>query len=188
MCRLRATTLDPTPRASREARDAVRAATRAWGIDDSDDLQVIASELVTNAVLHARTAIELQLCVAAGVFEVAVGDGATGQPMLRATRLDLLGDLDLVPVAALDVHDRHPSMAVGAAGSVAAGRGLLLVAALADRWGSTARRGGGKHVWAQVPQPVGGPHPAACPCPGSTTHTPGGISVRHIAGPWDMAS
>lgn len=188
MCRQRVTTFDPSPRAAGGARAAVGQACDAWGIAPTEDLLVIASELVTNAVLHARTAIDLQVCVAAGVIEVAVGDSDTGRPTVRPDRSDLLADLDRVPVQALDIDDRHPDLRVGAAGSVAAGRGLLLVASLAHRWGVVARPGGGKDVWAQVEQPTGWPHRADCRCAGVASHSPGGLGVRHIAGAWDAAS
>ena len=187
MCRQRATSFAPSPRAAQGGRTAVGQACDAWGIAPTEDLLVIASELVTNAVLHARTAIDLQVCVAAGVIEVAVGDSDAGRPTVRPDRRDLLADLDRVPVRALDVDDRHPDLSVGAAGSVAAGRGLLLVAALAQRWGVAPRPGGGKDVWAQVTQPTGWPHRPDCRCAGALAHTPGGLEVLHLPGAWDQA-
>lgn len=187
MCRRQFTSFDPGPRAARGARVAVGQACDTWDIAPTEDLLVIASELVTNAVLHARTAIDVQVCVAAGVIEVAVGDGDPGRPTVRPDREDLLADLDRVPVQALDLDDRHPDLTVGAAGSVAAGRGLLLVATLAHRWGVVARPGG-KDVWAQVEQPTGWPHRADCRCATAPAITPGGLPVLHIAGTWDAAS
>jgi hypothetical protein len=44
--------------------------------------------------------------------------------------------------------ERDVRLDVGAAGTLAGGRGLLLVEALADEWGVT-RRGNGKVVWAK---------------------------------------
>ncbi len=188
MCRHRSTTFDPSPRAARGARTAVSQACAAWGIAPTEDLLVIASELVTNAVLHARTPIDLLVSVAGGVIEVSVGDNDASRPTVRPDRADLLADLDRVPVAALDVDDRHPDLTVGAAGSVAAGRGLLLVAAMAARWGVVPRPGGGKDVWAQLTQPTGWPHRADCPCAGVSSRSPAGLGVRHIVGAWDAAS
>ena len=185
MCRQLVCAIALSPGAARNARRAVTVAARAWSLMVPNDLPLIASELVTNAVLHARTPISLELCVAAGVVEVAVVDDAAGQPTVRPGRADLLGDLDAVSLDALDLCDRHPDLVVGAAGGVAAGRGLLLVEALADRWGVTPRDGGGKAVWAQLSARQPWTYDGDCRCAGSSAFTAGGAAVRHITGPWD---
>ncbi|MFJ8779596.1 SpoIIE family protein phosphatase [Streptomyces sp. NPDC102476] len=93
----------------------------------SDDAVVVASELVTNAVIHAGTDVELdcrlEACSGALVVEV----------------------LDHHPSRAPRDGDPEPSY-----GTPEYGRGLRLVAALAETWGITYRTGA-KTVWAQLP-------------------------------------
>ncbi|MFF1921569.1 SpoIIE family protein phosphatase [Streptomyces sp. NPDC058221] len=106
----------------------------------SDDAAVIVSELVTNAVVHAGTNVELLFRL-----EEATEDEASA--------------------LVLEVSDHHPARAVrsdgrepGAGSDSAAapeqlaeyGRGLELVATLAERWGITYRTGL-KTVWARLP-------------------------------------
>ncbi|MCX4574898.1 SpoIIE family protein phosphatase [Streptomyces sp. NBC_01571] len=99
-----------------------------------DDAVVIVSELVTNAVVHAGTDVEL-------VCRLEIGDD--GGP----------GVLDAVIV---EVSDHHPSRAVreDAAerpyGTPEYGRGLRLVSTLSEAWGITYRTGV-KTVWARLP-------------------------------------
>ena len=87
----------------------------------ADTAQLVASELVTNAVVHAGTAIGLTLRLMAPDLHIAVRDKADG---------------------AVHITDDDP-------GSVHAGRGLRLVEALASRWGSF-HPNNGKVVWATV--------------------------------------
>ncbi|MFE7776885.1 ATP-binding protein [Streptomyces sp. NPDC057445] len=49
-----------------------------------DDILLIVSELVTNAVLHAEGPYALVLTAEAGAVDVAVTDGSTAAPVLRA--------------------------------------------------------------------------------------------------------
>lgn len=95
------------PLAAAEARRQVRAALRAWKIPVDPDIAVLlASDLVTNAIRR--------------------GDGETVTLAIRCSRGHLRIDVrDLSrPVPAVD----EPA--------VEAGRGLVLVAALSDDWGS----------------------------------------------------
>ncbi|MFE5142913.1 SpoIIE family protein phosphatase [Streptomyces fagopyri] len=106
----------------------------AFGERLRDDAVVIVSELVTNAVVHAGTDVEL-VCR----FELG-DDGGAGVP-------------DAVIV---EVSDHHPSRPVreDAAerpyGTPEYGRGLRLVSALSEAWGITYRTGV-KTVWARLP-------------------------------------
>jgi anti-anti-sigma factor len=88
---------------------------------DGDAAQLIASELVTNAVVHAGTPIDLTLRLAPDVLHIAVRDGGDGRARLTS------------------VVDE----------SAESGRGLLLVDALATSWG-TFIPDVGKVVWATV--------------------------------------
>ncbi|GAA2524528.1 MULTISPECIES: SpoIIE family protein phosphatase [Streptomyces] len=92
-----------------------------------DDVTLIASELVTNAVVHAGTDVHL------------------------TCRLEETGAL------VVEVADRHPSRAPRGTEPEASphdapeyGRGLPLVAALSEAWGITYRPGT-KTVWARLP-------------------------------------
>ncbi|PZT75015.1 MULTISPECIES: SpoIIE family protein phosphatase [unclassified Streptomyces] len=110
----------------------------------SDDAAVIVSELVTNAVVHAGTTVELHFRL-----EEATEDEASA--------------------LILEVSDQHPARTVRgdhghsaaeAAGAPADyGRGLEIVAALAERWGITYRAGA-KTVWARLPVDDWNPFPA----------------------------
>ena len=80
---------------------------------------LVTSELVTNAIEHARTPATLQLRRRPRYLYVAVLDGARTEPVRR--------------------HDRDPE-AVG-------GRGLHMVGVVSTRWGHLLRPDG-KVVWA----------------------------------------
>ncbi|MFI6464347.1 SpoIIE family protein phosphatase [Streptomyces sp. NPDC050538] len=130
-------TLSGSPLAPGSARGLVRAALREWAelglpgtekLTDrlADDAMVVVSELVTNAVVHAGTDVEL-VC-----------------------RLE---DADSIVV---EVADHHPSRAPRDNNAEPAyetpefGRGLRLVSTLAEAWGVTYRTGV-KTVWARLP-------------------------------------
>jgi anti-anti-sigma regulatory factor len=87
----------------------------------ADTAQLVVSELVTNAVVHAGTPIRLTLRLVLGDLDIAVRDDANGT--VRIT-------------------DDDPD-------AVFTGRGLRLVDALASRWGSFYPDEG-KVVWATV--------------------------------------
>ena len=186
MCRRALLGLEPTPQAAGEARRFVASTCHRWGIDAvRHELTLTVSELVTNAVLHARTQIEVELCVIGGAVTVCVIDRDPRPPVIRPVRLDLLADLDAVGDLGLpttpDLDDRHPATYVGSSGSIAGGRGLLIVDALADEWG-VADRTDGKEVWLTVP--VQWEHEHECVCDKHRFARPGHGCV-HIAGPWD---
>ncbi|MFI9340174.1 SpoIIE family protein phosphatase [Streptomyces sp. NPDC052773] len=126
-------TLAGGPHAPGAARRLLRTALREWadlGLPGADrageDAAVVVSELVTNAVVHAGTDVEL------------------------ACRLE-----PETGALVVEITDRHPSRAPrdGAAepghGTPEYGRGLRLVAALCESWGVTYRRGA-KTVWARM--------------------------------------
>ncbi len=91
----------------------------------AQDVVLVASELVGNAVVHARAGSGDQLAVTwqvvPGAVTVEVGDPSPELPQLRT-----------------------------ASDSATGGRGLHIVEAIADAWG-VRRTSHGKQVWARVP-------------------------------------
>jgi anti-anti-sigma regulatory factor len=121
----RAMTLSPVPSAPAQSRQFAHDVCDEWGISRVAALaELVASELVTNAVMHARTQIGMTLRLAGDTLSVAVRDGDP-RPMFRP-----------VPGAFGAPADEH-------------GRGLLLLDAMADAWGSTPTADG-KVVWANI--------------------------------------
>jgi anti-sigma regulatory factor (Ser/Thr protein kinase) len=108
------------PAAPAQARRHVRAAITAWDLPaDPDTAALLTSELVTNAIRHEPgPAITLAITAPPGHLRI-------------------------------DVHDTAPALPAPAAGAppdAEAGRGLMLVAALAVSWGCY-RTTAGKAVW-----------------------------------------
>ncbi|MBB1243526.1 ATP-binding protein [Streptomyces durbertensis] len=121
--------LSSTRRGARLARLLVSTQLAVWDLSPhvTGRAEQIAAELAANAALHGRVRgrdfrLSLALDSASGVLRVAVTD-ARG--------------------------DRLPAKAVSAADDDESGRGLVLVAALADRWGTEPHPPGGKTVWAE---------------------------------------
>jgi anti-sigma regulatory factor (Ser/Thr protein kinase) len=111
--------LPPTARSVVEARHRVRDTLFQWGLDALTDAAVLlTSELVTNAVLHARTGLVLGLSRTPEGVRIAVTDGSAVSPAARRR----------------------------ASATATTGRGLLLLERLADAW-STDLTAGGKTVW-----------------------------------------
>ncbi|MFD5257998.1 SpoIIE family protein phosphatase [Streptomyces bobili] len=115
------------PEALIQARHMIRAAVRTWGAQErSDDVELVADELVTNALMHTEGAaiVTLRLLTGGGRrLRVEVEDSSSALPRRREA-----GD------------------------SGVSGRGLLLVELLSDVWGVEAR-GGGKCVWCEFGVP-----------------------------------
>jgi anti-sigma regulatory factor (Ser/Thr protein kinase) len=101
-------------------------AARQWGFDDLDELALIVSEMVTNAILHAETpsVVTCRPLDAHGI-ELAVTDRGGGLPTMG-------------PLA----DDRGTS-----------GRGLRIVDALAASWGVEHDPDGSKTIWARFGAP-----------------------------------
>jgi hypothetical protein len=123
----------PTRRGARLARRLAAHQLDAWGVPHgtsaSDAAVLIVAELSANAVFHGRV---------------------PG----RDFALRLVHE----PAAALvrvEVSDTHPALPVSLDPSADSdgGRGLILVEALAARWGVTDRTGPGKTIWAEVDLP-----------------------------------
>jgi anti-anti-sigma regulatory factor/anti-sigma regulatory factor (Ser/Thr protein kinase) len=110
----------PVSGAARHARDIVTEACSRWGLPHlTGPGSLIASELVTNATVHAGTMMTFRITLRQRYVHIAVHDGSPQEPVL-------------MPPA-------DPW--------VPGGRGLLLVASMAVRWGCMPSRDG-KVVWA----------------------------------------
>ncbi len=135
-----------------------------------DDAALALTELVANAVMHAATPLVVAVSCERGMVEIAVHDGNPSMPAIRPHRTDIEGDIRqalaaeaAAAAAAGPVDERDPRGYVGDAGSLAGGRGLLLVDALSAQWG-VSPLSDGKAVWVRTPVPEGWPHGADCPC------------------------
>jgi hypothetical protein len=79
--------LGPVPTAARAGREFVREVCGRWGLDGlADPAALLASELVTNAVLHARTALELRVELRRSRLQLAVTDQDPDLTRVRAAR------------------------------------------------------------------------------------------------------
>ncbi|SES34951.1 Histidine kinase-like ATPase domain-containing protein [Streptomyces sp. yr375] len=112
------------------ARAEARVLAREWGLPGpvADSLEWVVTELLTNAVIHGRTMRGSHVVVGYHLdgdrLRVEVRDAASGMP-------------ELVPLV------------VEGGDEPEGGRGLQIVAALADAWGVTPRVIG-KTVWAEL--------------------------------------
>ena len=110
------------------ARDHAVACLREWlGAERADaetrlidDVRLIVSELVTNAILHGGPPVQLRMRKGGRRLLIEVRDGTLSTPQLRRA----------LP------SDNH-------------GRGLLIVSLLSERWG-TRPTPTGKSVWCQL--------------------------------------
>jgi anti-sigma regulatory factor (Ser/Thr protein kinase) len=94
-----------------------------------EDLRLVVSELASNAVAHAKTPFTVTLSGANESVVLAIEDGSASVPVRAA------------PDA-----------------SNTSGRGLMLVEALSDEWGTRTDGHGLKSVWASFPSRPGSPH------------------------------
>ena len=141
------------PQSARAARALLRTCLERWDLPALEaDAALALSELVTNGVVHARTTLLVGITRSREWLEVSVADDSPWPVQRRPHRQDIASDLVVLAQAEqrLGPHldDRDTRLDVGSAGTLAGGRGLLLVEALADEWGVTPR-GAGKAVWAR---------------------------------------
>ncbi|MFY1686801.1 ATP-binding protein [Plantactinospora sp. WMMB782] len=123
--------LAPKPQAVSAARGLVRECCERWRLSDiADDAQLVASELVANAVEHAGTDIDLTLCHHRQRLRISVADRHSGVPAL--SRRESAPDPDQ-PLAIR-------------------GRGLAMVTRSAASWG-VLPASDGKIVWASLRTP-----------------------------------
>jgi CheY-like chemotaxis protein/anti-sigma regulatory factor (Ser/Thr protein kinase) len=116
-------TLDGSLTSARDARAFAADLLAQWGVGDlADDVLLVVTELVNNAVTHARSECVLRISISPVSVRVEVTDQGSGAP-------------DPLPPSTTRNH----------------GRGLHLVDALTAAWGFEPRaEGGGKTVWAEL--------------------------------------
>ena len=114
--------LPPDRTAPARARHFVADAMRASRCDEAriPDATLLVSEIVTNAVLHARSATRCSIDIDDGVVRVSVWDASAARPRVRTYTPDAV-----------------------------TGRGLVLVERIASRWGVDMERDG-KSVWFEI--------------------------------------
>lgn len=115
--------LTPHPTSVGAARRFVRDVLKTRLVDDGvvSTVELLTSEVVTNAIVHARSGPQLAVEVDDNVVRVAVRDSSPELPVRRLARLDDLS-----------------------------GRGVVIVEELASAWGVELERSGAKRVWFEV--------------------------------------
>nr|WP_255946297.1 SpoIIE family protein phosphatase [Streptomyces sp. ODS25] len=110
------------PEAPRHARRFIKRTLRAWNVTrELDTVLLVVSELVTNALVHTDGQVRLELTLINNRLRVAVTDASPRTPV------------------------KPTSIGWEATG----GRGILLVQAVSDAWG-TLPVSGGKQVWSEI--------------------------------------
>jgi len=115
--------LAPTAPSITAARHVVLELLRVWGTpQDRDDAALLVTELVANVVDHVggEASLTLELTSSEGWLRIAVRDGSSVCPVVQ------------------ELSQERPR-----------GRGLRMVQAIADRWGSEDHQGG-KRVWFEL--------------------------------------
>jgi len=114
--------LPPEPTSATRARALAREQLSAMCTRDAlDTIALLVTELVTNAILHARTPLQLTLETQPGLVRICVEDESNEQPTLQHYEPDAV-----------------------------TGRGLVLVDQLSSSWGVDSTPSG-KVVWCEVP-------------------------------------
>ena len=115
--------LPPTARSVTAARHLVVDLLRAWSAPhDAQDAALLVTELVANVVDHVggTEVFTLEVALAEDWLRIGVVDGSAVRPVIR------------------EMDSGNPR-----------GRGMRLIAAIADRWGAEDHRGG-KRVWFEL--------------------------------------
>jgi anti-sigma regulatory factor (Ser/Thr protein kinase) len=128
------------PRSVGTARDFCLSTMRRWGVQDrGDDVAVVVSELLTNALRHGvpQAQARTQAQTPAGAAHLS----------RWPVRLGLVQPGHFVLCAVADPSPRLPEPKEPDY-LAESGRGLHVISALSDRWGCTAPAEAGKVVWA----------------------------------------
>ncbi|MEV7048012.1 ATP-binding protein [Streptomyces anulatus] len=126
-----------TPRGARLARRLVSHRLHEWGhpynTTTNDTVTLVAAELAANAVRHGHV---------------------PGRDFHLRLTIDADADATPIRIEVTDTRTERIPVLASPAPDAEAGRGLLLVAALATRWGTTPRTATpGKTVWAEISSP-----------------------------------
>ncbi|NYJ34320.1 serine phosphatase RsbU (regulator of sigma subunit)/anti-sigma regulatory factor (Ser/Thr protein kinase) [Nocardiopsis aegyptia] len=119
----------PAPETAAAAREFVHDTLLSWGVEPTDDVILLVSELVTNAVIHAKSSLEVTVRRGEGSTEVMVTDAAPERAVPQA------GPLSVDTSASPDARS--------------GGLGLALASAIASSWGVSYGRAD-KAVWFRV--------------------------------------
>jgi hypothetical protein len=118
--------LEPRVSAARQCREVIMAACARWGrVELAEPACIVVTEMVNNVVAHAKTSMIVLIASRGEAVSVAVRDRSTVAPSYAGA-----------PVSP----------------TAAGGRGMLLIDAMASRWGSLTLADG-KVVWALVTRP-----------------------------------
>ena len=117
------TILTPHPTSVGAARRFVRDVLKTRRVDDGvvSTVELLTSEVVTNAIVHARSGPQLAVEVDEDKVRVAVRDSSPDVPVRKLGAVDDLS-----------------------------GRGVIIVEELAAAWGVERERNGAKRVWFEV--------------------------------------
>jgi len=117
------TSLSSHPTSASAARRFVRSVLLEWALADDrvDSVLICTDELVTNAIVHVCSDIDVVVSRSAGRVRVEVHDRSTRPPLRRVEPVD-----------------------------ADSGRGLRVVESLADRWGVSSDGPAGKAVWFEL--------------------------------------
>ncbi|MFF4170195.1 ATP-binding protein [Streptomyces sp. NPDC001744] len=120
---------DHQPESVKAARDFTTRTLRDWGVDGTGDIRLVVSELATNALAH--------------------GSDADHGFLVRLEPDD--GGIRLEVHDSRDPHQPLTELACPDPAADETGRGLVIVTALAARWGIAPRQPYGKIVWSHFP-------------------------------------
>ena len=110
---------------SGDARRFMTATLHEWDVDELlDQVNLLVSELVTNAVVHADSEAEVAVVLTTDALRVEVADEGGGMAIRK--------DAELLDTS---------------------GRGISLVDTISTRWGVNPRAGGGKTIWFELEPP-----------------------------------
>ncbi|MFF3243786.1 SpoIIE family protein phosphatase [Streptomyces sp. NPDC002870] len=111
-----------------DVRRFARAQAVDWGLEKlTDELELLVSEIVTNALIHGQSAVDVRIRKYEDRLRVEVRDNEPHPP---------------IPAAILDIEETRNDEAES-------GRGLLIVDAIASDWGSSPT-GRGKTTWFEM--------------------------------------
>lgn len=152
-------------------RHTIREWVQGWGLDAlAEDVELVASELTTNAILHAGGAVDVVVERRSCGVRVIVHDG----------RPDVVPTPIAAPpprVAGDEGYDELDQLAQSLLEKTTTGRGLMLVQAFSDTWGVEVG-GSTKGVWAELG--TGRSAATGTRDPALATASGSGITVRLI--------